>query len=122
MSDIINALKRLERAGSEDSRQTKKLVRSAETIGDYIATFCPAEATGWDGEEGVDLPRGYCVSPTTGHLCCGNWPQVGADRVRALAFADDIASGWLDELSAWLEERARESSVSNLVEGTRYAP
>lgn len=117
--NIISALKRLERAGSEESQTTQKLVEAARQLGEHIAPLCPTDATGLLAG-GHDLPRGYSIG-TMGMLrdmrrvlqsldSMGDEVPVDSDRSSALAFAADIATGWLDELASWLEARASEST------------
>jgi hypothetical protein len=116
--NLINALARLERAGAENSKATKKLHEAATTIAVKIEECVPV---------GVDLPRGYKVvrrcsnigadlflldsadryiDGTGGYLHrdfhCKIPPQT---RVGSLQFAKDVSEGLLDEIAAWLEER-----------------
>ena len=40
MPDVIDALKRLERIGSENSKTTEKLIAAAKELGDRIVEMC----------------------------------------------------------------------------------
>ena len=121
-TNIINALKRLERAGSEHSRTTEKLVQAADQLADHIieTSLMSLERNAYTGDVIADLPRAYyAVGPR--RIVLGRYvlePQdssVGsgtATRMSALAFAQDIATGWLEELSSWLEQRAAEDEAA----------
>ncbi len=120
MADVISALKRLERAGSEDSRQTEKLCRAADTLADHItATLSSIEAEITHPDVGVDLPRGWVFALATRRLVAPRYQEergdtaVGseeANRYGAMQLAEAVATGWLDELAAWLETRTAEAS------------
>jgi len=136
---IINAVKRLERAGSEHSRATQKLFAAAAKVAAFIEERVPV---------GVDLPRGYYTREVTtnsgsARFLCRDIPipvegddeneahvayvtryvdGLGGhvhgdfrtyvpdqDRETVLRFAEDIAGGLLDEIAAWLESRAVEA-------------
>lgn len=131
MSNIIDALKRLERAGDENSRSTKKLVEAAVTLADAIEPKCPAY---------VELPRGYEVvrlgtqdggysrylakmgahHHEVGNAVFGRAENdtdgydyfAPASRIDALTLAKDIAEGWLVELAEFLEARAAENGAA----------
>lgn len=123
---VINAVKRLERAGSENSRATQKLFEAAKIVADSIEENVPA---------GVRLPRGYIVRRVQSNLGSEKFLCRGTDdltvfvdgiggylhgdfqcwipaqnRKTVLDFAADIASGLLDEIAAWLEERATQAN------------
>lgn len=128
----IDALKRLERAGSENSRATKKLLDACVVIAQQIEAACPV---------GVSLPRGYEVverhsnvgsalylltdrPDCGGEYVDGNGIYLHGDffcwipqttREVALVFAHDIADGLLDEITDFLEARARETEESAAV-------
>jgi len=117
-NSVIDALKRLERAGSENSRATQKLRESATLVGNKISYEMGLP-------RGIELPRGYTILGVGEYnqpylhqsVGAGEWdgePQFanveeGASRDVLLRFAADIAEGWLDEVAAFLEERVRES-------------
>ncbi len=120
--DAISALKRLERAGAEDSRATRKLCQAAEisgahciglldstTVDAVVLRDRPGYVYPWPQES---LPRGYAVA-ASGALVLfqedEGWFSVAASRSMALRFAADIATGWLDELAEWLEARRVEA-------------
>ncbi len=139
---IIDAVKRLERAGGEHTRTTGKLREAARQVALEIQKSVP---------EGVDLPRGYRVvergsnigrefyleSPLTPegssedffyvdgpefgaylHGDFGAWIP-GTPRSVVLRFAADIAGGLLDEITVWLEARAAEdTNASATLEAT----
>lgn len=131
MSDVINAVKRLERAGSENSRATKKLHDAASEVAYLIKHQVPV---------GADLPRGYNVVEVnsnvgicrflllpngcdeygepqslwidgTGNYLHGDFRCEIPDQTRegSLQFAKDIADGLLNEIAAWLESRVNEA-------------
>ncbi len=124
MASIIDSLKRLERAGSEHSRATEKLHTAARDVARLVKELVPV---------GVILPRGYevrrihsnvgsdlflvaggywvdgCGGYLHGDFRCPIPPQT---REASLRFAEDIATGWLDELAEWLEQRAAEDEAA----------
>ena len=124
----IDALKRLERAGSENSRTTQKLREASVVVADTVVRAVEAAQA-----EGVELPRGYAVIDQYSNVGCftqlrnddgetlnsdcatageeylhGDFNRtfkvVGRDGI--LQFAADIADGLLDEIAVFLEERA----------------
>lgn len=112
-TNVINALKRLERAGSEHSRTTEKLVQAADQLADYVIGQLP--------REDCDLPGGWRFDYCSQSLVCAYYQadtddtSVGngyANRWGALWFAQAIARGWLEELSSWLEARAAEDEAA----------
>ena len=127
MSDLLNALNRLERAGSEESRCTKKLHEAACTVAEKIcAAVYTARAVS------VLLPRGYMVTNVKSNV--GNTDFL----VRKTGKIDDMSGepelywidgqgsylhgdfhafvpdqtreGLLDEIAEFLEKRSTESS------------
>jgi hypothetical protein len=121
-NDVINALKRLERAGDAHSKATEKLIDAAKTLGETLENILPV---------GVDLPRGYKVIRVSVNVGSAvflvredydekDWiTGLGAylfddfnawipdcSRQAALRFAEDVAEGLLDEFALFLEERA----------------
>lgn len=119
MNHITNAVKRLERAGSENSRTTEKLHAAVCTVADFICNQVPTNVT---------LPRGYLVQETitdTGssrflYRLTGQKNEWGDDligidtpgmtRAGSLQFAKDVAEGLLDEITEWLDIRSAESN------------
>lgn len=110
---IINALKRLERAGSEHSRTTAKLVTAANTLADHIIGQLIEMERDATSDLVAVLPQGvrYCVGPR--RLCLGE-DELGEDiavgsetttRSSALNFAHIVASGWLEQMAGWLEQQ-----------------
>lgn len=121
-TNIINSLKRLERAGSEQSRTTEKLREAARVLGEHVVSQLPADvqlgANVYGYYEEVDrmLPRNIvidrqCQLAYWDHII-GRYVAVDSSREMALRFAHDIADGWLNELAAWLEERAAEDAAA----------
>jgi len=124
-NSIINALKRLERAGSENSRATQKLYDAAIEVACFIEKNVPA---------GVDLPRGYKVKEVRSNIGTAlflvketdfefeyidglgdylhgdyNCLIPGQKRATILKFAEDVATGLLNEISEFLHARAKKS-------------
>jgi hypothetical protein len=98
--NTIDALKRLERAGSENSRTTEKLKEAAGLTLDCLNELgIPADKL---------LPRGYTLN--TLDECT----RTGAMRVASL-----VATGWLDELALWMEKE--NSTTTEAVETLRRA-
>lgn len=117
MSDVITALKRLERAGAEEGKTAGKLKSATAELASYLVDLLPAVDDGDDLEAGIRLPRGYCLDPG-GDLGTGAWSEGGMvlsrhpediTRADALHFAHDIATGWLEELAGWLEDENAEN-------------
>jgi hypothetical protein len=129
--NVITALKRLERAGSEDSRTTEKLRQAARLLSEHVVSQLTDNVIGEcrlrrepDHDEPApdrELPRGYALmkrykADGSNYLVLANWREpagwvpVDHDRQSALAFARDVANGWLDELAGWLEARAAEAA------------
>lgn len=119
MANVIDSLKRLERAGSESSRATEKLNTAAATLATHLAELLPEREL---------LPRGYVVR-LAGDIrilasnASSSWDNEdyederwlnGNERRRdwSLAFAADIADGLLDDLAGWLEVREAESATA----------
>jgi hypothetical protein len=130
-NNVINAVKRLERAGSENSRATQKLFEAASKVAGLVEKMAP---------DSVKLPRGYKVIYASANiggchfLIRGDEEEENADfidgigeylygdfncfipnqtRRSVLKFAEDIAGGWLDEVAAFLEERAKKSDENS---------
>jgi hypothetical protein len=127
---IINSLKRLERAGSENSRTTQKLKEATYKVADEIALRV-AKAGSSDGQSYLYsdlydelLPRDYFVTSSNGssfrpELCyCKDRRKFAVvryskrgepSREQIQGFAKDIATGLLDEIATFLEQRAQEN-------------
>ena len=118
MASVIDALKRLERAGAEDSAHTLKLRQAAAALAEHLVQQIRAERT-------LNLPRGYEVDDKQLWLCGDLQPlnPFLPSREQSMDFASSIATGWLDELATWLEERARVSKeATNVIqEGDKAA-
>lgn len=139
MSDnLINSLKRLERAGAENSRATKKLHEAAAEVADRIERLVPS---------GVRLPRGYIVDGVKSNVGYARflkreddeWDEWGEPtytwidgtgsylhgdfhcwipaqtRAGSLQFAKDVAEGLLDEIAAFLEEWAAKNDEATAI-------
>ena len=136
--DLISAVKRLERAGDENSKATKKLHEAAKTVAYLIEAQAPV---------GVKLPHGYSVERVKSNVGsdefltvphdkvnefgereyfwidgCGRYlhgdfhAQVpGQTRAGSLKFAKDVAEGLLDEIAEFLEKRKEESESAATV-------
>jgi hypothetical protein len=142
--DAIEALRRLEEAGKASARATRRLREAATVLAASVKEAVPEDL------HGHALPRGYRVrrrntgsGPAT-YLCLGDidakyidGPADGpgscvappASRAAIVAFARDVADGWLEELSAYLEacrdadaEAALglESAASDVAAGGRW--
>ena len=116
-NDIINALKRLERIGSESSRTNQKLREAVEVVADKIIDLFP---------EGVDLPRRLKIveeqdeDPQEGsyyllayedpdesgaYAYGGTIHRVSGGEISTIyRFAQDLADGLMNELAEWLEK------------------
>ncbi len=133
---LIDSLKRLERAGSENSRATAKLHQAVREVADLIEHTVP---------HNVMLPWGYIVEDRESNIgattllfrrsdeydewtgkpileCVdydgGRWLHgdfnadmtgYGQTREVSLRFAADIASGLLDEIATFIEARGSEA-------------
>jgi hypothetical protein len=126
--NTIDAVKRLERAGDENSKATKKLHQAAVTVAGIIEDQCPVN---------VALPRGYEVTRVKSnvgyayfllldrdqynegrywidgqgsylHGDFNSWIP-GQTRAGSLRFAKDVAEGLLDEIAEFLEQRKADS-------------
>ena len=135
MSDIMSAVKRLERAGAENSRATKKLHESVRRVAALIEESCPNNVT---------LPRGYRVVNIKSNIGNGDFLVTsapgeygeevvyidgyggyfhgdfncwipGQTRSVSLQFAKDVAEGLLDEIGDFLE--ARQQKTDRAAEG-----
>jgi hypothetical protein len=120
---LSDAIARLERAGSEHSRMTEKLRQAAIDTAEFIVKAV--------GREADDLPRSYTIQRNgsggrylflhkDGHMNAISAPfayvndygQItndrndGVDRNLAMIFAQDVATGLLDEVAIYLEKQA----------------
>lgn len=113
MSDVINALKRLERAGSEDSVATRKLCEAAETLAARVVELLPPVPFAGVLELPSDWQSdGYRLRWTDYDKTYDVGSGAAPDRQAALQFAVAIADGWLDQLAAWLESRTADSDAA----------
>ena len=107
MTQIIDALKRLERTGSGNSKTTHRLIEAAEQLSRQIVEqFCAKD------EYVLDIaPKGSAMkySIQTGRLTNADSRYVAENRETALAFATDVADGLLDAITETLEKRKAEA-------------
>ncbi len=118
MSGVIDSLKRLERAGAEDSKTTAKLVAAARDLAAYLerevlpkdvreewpAPYLTTQGDGW-AWNGRVLYRGHPdfeEAPAS-----KDW-----QRGEALLFAEFIADGWLERVADWMETRTQQASAA----------
>ena len=141
MSDLMSSLKRLERAGSESSRATQKLHEAASEVPLAVQKMVPE---GVELPRGYTVRR---VHSNVGSECfltyygetaemeapddlyvdgCGGYlhgdfhcPIPSQTRETSMHFARDIAEGWLDEVAAFLEQRA--AKATSAAEGLNHA-
>lgn len=126
--NIVDAVKRLEKAGSESSEAINKLKEACCAVSEVIIKQCPVN---------VVLPRGYMVKPVgfiSGPALCKGGSIIGAKghkwtrhisptvvtdlyatvegqtREACLDFAKDVGAGLLDEITVFLEKRANEEN------------
>lgn len=140
---LANAIARLERAGAENSKATKKLRAAASAL-----------ATWLEAQPGIpvdtEMPRGYYIHRVRSNVAsalflCRDVPDYTYDtremcrvyidgtgaylhgdfhceipecsRAALLDFAADVAAGWLEEVAQWIEERAaKDASASSVLE------
>ena len=118
---IIDDLKRLERAGNNNSRATEKLIEAAKNVANLISDN--AAAFEWERnftlESGRTARYGVAKSnPYGGGYCwwltivCHDELYGGEQmpahcwgRLESLQFAQDIADGLLPAIGEWLESR-----------------
>ena len=141
MSEILNALNRLQRAGSEASRCTAKLHEAAAAVAEEICeSVSKADAIGkmlprkyivhrqrsnigstlflyWIERETKDEcdyeGRSHCINGESGYLH-GDFKSEMTPKPRAgsLQFAKDVSEGLLDEIAEFLEKRAAENELA----------
>lgn len=131
---VTNAAARLARLGDESSGIWRKARESVDAIA--IALMKYARAAGMEGEKEIPLPRRYsfaCWPAGTWKLTKNPSPQKLVDDSLhlnesskstkcLLRFAEDIATGWLDEVVRSLEqETAKLKQLTNQVDRTLTA-
>lgn len=107
MSQVIDALKRLERVGSDNSKTTQKLIEAADRLAHKIVDQYDVR-----DKYVVDVAPQFTrtrYSILNGRLVNGESRYVAENRDAALAFAKDVASGLLDGIVESLERRKTES-------------
>jgi len=112
---IVNALQRLDRAGDEASKANEKLKAAAVQVAQHIA----AKVGGYAERGFLTLPRGYSLSAhavkENGPLCLKSdlrgyiFDEEHITAESALHLARDIANGWLEDVTAYLEARTQEA-------------
>jgi len=115
-NDVINAVKRLERVGSETSQSTAKLIEAAKTILQEIDRLISPIGGGGNRPGVVLIPHEVAakhnLTSTAGTLATRDWVAQSLssepDRVAALRLASAVAGGFLDDLAAWAEARIQE--------------
>lgn len=131
--DAVTALKRLERAGSENSRATKKLHEAVVVVAEFIEVNCPNYVLLPRRYMVNDSERGYYylakdVGPADSPHFIGQrkWVKIDMEKTRekSIMFAKDIAEGLIDEIADLLEARASESlqAAAVLVEKSPPVP
>jgi len=122
-NSIINAVKRLERVGEENSVTIKKLKEATEKVAKKLNELIRPNMTfpylddnfhkivrslyyfdgmliwDYDGEAQSYTIDDYLLRPTTGYV----------KRAVALDFAKAIADGMLDEIADWLEKKTKQN-------------
>ena len=110
MTDVIDSLKRLERAGSEHSKTTEKLLDATRQLSEKIVSQFAS-----DRGENVPVFDVNEVQPEfryyvqNGWLCNTYGQYVAANRDSALAFSKDVANGLLDYIERVLMQRKAEN-------------
>jgi hypothetical protein len=120
-NEVINALLRLQRAGDKNRQATLKLRKAARELAMHVMTLLPEEIiSATELDRYTYLPRGYyargwhnLLSPdrswelTIYHKLSPRLEDqpVAASRDTAFRFAEDVTTGWLDDLADWLEMR-----------------
>jgi hypothetical protein len=120
MANVIDALKRLERIGSEHSETTRKIIEAAGELSEKIASFYPSSTPEWtvivqEVNETASEVITYSLGPDPRKqerpLRLYN-PKLGCfvdeGREAALRFAQDIANGLLGAIEADLRRRIAE--------------
>ena len=121
---LIDDLHRLDRAGSEHSRTSRKLADACRSLADHISDqvigfpcslpFRSDTGTVFQQYSVVEDASGYTWLAVTCEPPDGMIDEITTvvrdwDREQRLAFAKDVASGLLPAISKWLEERAEEA-------------
>ena len=142
MTSTIDALKRLERAGDSQSRATEKLHKAAFAIALVIEKKVPDGVdlprgyrvirehsnVGSDlflvlerGTDDYGEPMSYWIDGTGGYLHGDFHAKIPAQtREGSLQFAEDIATGLLDDIAEFLEQRAaKEAEATQSLEGAK---
>ncbi len=115
-NDIINALKRLERIGSENSKTNQKLTEAVEVVADKIINLFPAdkllprrlkiiEEQDEDPQYGPYYLLVYSDPDESGPHNGNVVRRVSGGEIGTIyRFAQDLAGGLMNELAEWLEE------------------
>jgi len=124
-NSVINALKRLERAGAENSETTRKLIEATRVLSEAVAARIKSDY--------MELPAFYRCRFHGEDTCwlessegTMGWSSLSAncDRDMALRFAGNIAQGWLNEVVQLLEKRKQEDqeATTSLEAATQELP
>ena len=120
MTDVIDALKRLERVGSENSKTTEKLIQAAAALAATIAGMYNPGAdeliqviSDWSYDaQGLPIQGSHSMNYmiSGGILVNGHdYTYVAQNRDAALAFSSDVANGLLDLITENLQTRKEQS-------------
>ena len=120
MTDVIDALKRLERVGSENSKTTEKLIQAAAALAAAIAgMYNPGTdeliqvISDWSYDaQGLPIQGSHSMNYmiSGGILVNGHdYTYVAQNRDAALAFSSDVANGLLDLITENLQTRKEQS-------------
>jgi hypothetical protein len=121
MANVIDALKRLERVGSEASKTTEKLIAAATAMSELIVQFYDEDESLYFTVKAGNDSRflQYLVQKKKNdvrkHLFVvlqQEYVYVGANRAAATKFAEDIAAGLIDLIADDLEKRTTENDAS----------
>lgn len=129
-NDIINAVKRLERAGGEQSKMTQKLVAAANTLlGVISARMIPVVGDAYNKRAmlPVGVARQHGLETFGDTISCRDWSAVSlpleADRYLALRLGEAVAGGLMQDLASWMEERLQsEVSAASMLDRAAIPP
>lgn len=115
MADVIDAVKRLERAGSEHSRATEKLCEAAAKLAEHVNVIWPREAEAYQSR-GVQISQGTITVDywtTDGDVFTERLHPHGVNsRGAAMRLAELVADGLLTELADWIEQQVEDAEAA----------
>jgi len=119
MSDVVEALKRLEHAGSANAQTSRTLVEAADRLARKIVEQYDARDK-YVSDIAPQFKRAR-YSVLNGRLVNAETRYVAESRDTSLAFALDISAGLLDGIAEGLEKRNEESrqALSTVEEALR---